>query len=71
MAKPYSQDLHDRVLDAVDKEGMSRRSAAERFGIGEVFGDPSDSTAHGRWIAAAGGRGGPSSFQACAAPGVH
>ncbi len=35
MAKPYSQDLHDRVLDAVDKEGMSRRSAAERFGIGE------------------------------------
>ena len=35
MAKPYSQDLRDRVLDAVDKEGMSRRAAADRFGIGE------------------------------------
>ena len=35
MAKPYSRDLRDRVLDAVDKEGKSRRSAADRFGIGE------------------------------------
>ena len=35
MGKSYSQDLRDRVLDAVDKEGMSRRGAAERFGIGE------------------------------------
>ena len=35
MAKPYSQDLRDRVLDAIDKDGMSRRGAAERFGIGE------------------------------------
>jgi transposase len=35
MGKPYSQDLRDRVLDAVDKEGMSRRAAADRFGIGE------------------------------------
>jgi transposase len=33
MAKPYSQDLRDRVLDAVDKDGMSRRAAAERFGV--------------------------------------
>jgi transposase len=43
MAKPYSQDLRDRVLDAVDKEGMSWRAAAERFGIGE-------SSAPIRWI---------------------
>ena len=35
MGKAYSQDLRDRVLDAVDKEGMSRRGAADRFGIGE------------------------------------
>ena len=35
MAKPYSQDLRDRVLDAIEKGGMSRRSAAERFEIGE------------------------------------
>ena len=35
MAKPYSQDLRDRVLDAVEKGGMSRRSAADRFGVGD------------------------------------
>ena len=35
MAKPYSQDLRDRVLDAVDKEGMSL-AATDRFGIGEA-----------------------------------
>jgi len=36
MAKPYSQDLRDRVLDAVEKDGMSRRAAAERFEISEA-----------------------------------
>jgi transposase len=35
MGKPYSQDLRDRVLDAVGKNGMSRRAAAERFEISE------------------------------------
>ena len=35
MAKPYSQDLRDRVLDAVEKGGMSRRGAADRFGVSE------------------------------------
>jgi transposase len=35
MAKAYSQDLRDRVLDAVDKGRMSRRAAAERFGVSE------------------------------------
>lgn len=35
MAKPYSQDLRDRVLGAVEGTGMSRRAAAERFGISE------------------------------------
>ena len=31
----YSQDLRDRVIDAVDVEGMSRRAAARRFGVSE------------------------------------
>jgi transposase len=35
MAGPYSQDLRDRVIDAVRHGGMSRRGAAERFGIGD------------------------------------
>jgi len=35
MPKPYSQDLRDRVIDAVEREGMSRRAAAQRFGVSE------------------------------------
>ena len=35
MAGAYSQDLRDRVIDAVVLEGMSRRSAAARFGVSE------------------------------------
>ncbi len=35
MASSYSQDLRDRVIDAVEKEGMSRRAAALRFGVSE------------------------------------
>jgi transposase len=35
MAGSYSQDLRDRVIDAVEKEGMSRRAAAVRFGVSE------------------------------------
>ena len=35
MAKAYSQDLRDRVIEAVEGEGMSRRGAAARFGISE------------------------------------
>ena len=31
----YSQDLRDRVIDAVAHGGMSRRGAAERFGVSE------------------------------------
>jgi transposase len=31
----YSQDLRDRVIDAVLLEGMSRRAAAVRFGVSE------------------------------------
>ena len=34
MARPYSMDLRERVVLAVEKEGLSRRQAAERFGIG-------------------------------------
>lgn len=35
MGKGYSQDLRDRVIDAVVEKKMSRRAAAARFGIGE------------------------------------
>ena len=35
MASAYSQDLRDRVIDAVTRSGMSRRAAAERFGVSE------------------------------------
>jgi transposase len=35
MTAAYSQDLRDRVIDAVEKEGMSRRAAARRFGVSE------------------------------------
>jgi transposase len=30
MPKPYSQDLRDRVIDAVERGEMSRRAAARR-----------------------------------------
>ena len=32
----YSQDLRDRVIDAVLVEGMSRRGAAVRFGVSKT-----------------------------------
>jgi len=34
MARPYSMDLRERGVLAVEKEGLSRRQAADRFGIG-------------------------------------
>ncbi len=34
MGKPYSVDLRERVVAAVEKEGLSRHQAAERFGVG-------------------------------------
>ena len=34
MAKPYSMDLRERVVLAVEHEGLSRRQAAARFGVG-------------------------------------
>jgi transposase len=34
MSCAYSQDLRDRVIDAVLKNGLSARAAAARFGIG-------------------------------------
>ncbi len=33
MRKPYSQDLRDRVIDAVEREGMSCRGAARRYNV--------------------------------------
>lgn len=34
MARPLSMDLRERVVDAVERGGLSRRQAAERFGVG-------------------------------------
>ena len=33
MTKPLSSDLRVRIIEAIDKEGMSRRAAADRFGV--------------------------------------
>jgi transposase len=35
MPRSYSQDLRDRVIRAVIEEGLSRRTAAARFGVSE------------------------------------
>jgi putative transposase len=52
MTKPYSQDLRDRVIAAVEEEGLSRREAARRYRIGY--------TAAIRWLQAwRAGRRGP------------
>jgi putative transposase len=34
MAKPYSVDLRERVVAAVEQHGLSRRQAAAQFGVG-------------------------------------
>ncbi len=33
MSKPYSMDLRERVVSAVEEAGMSRRKAAAHFGV--------------------------------------
>ena len=33
MSRPYSMDLRERLVRAVEIEGMSRRAAAARFGV--------------------------------------
>jgi transposase len=38
MPKSYSGDLRERVIEAVEIEGASRREAAERFGVSVSFG---------------------------------
>ena len=35
MARPYSQDLRERVIDAVERGQMSRRAAARHYAISE------------------------------------
>jgi transposase len=35
MGRPYSLDLRERVVAAVEKGGMSRRQAAKQFGLGD------------------------------------
>ena len=44
MTRPYSQDLRDRVIAAVEDEGLSRREAARRYRISD--------TAAVRWLQA-------------------
>jgi transposase len=39
MPKPYSQDLRDRVIDAVERGKTSRRAAARRYAIQRIRGD--------------------------------
>lgn len=34
MTKPLSNDLRERVVGAVERDGLSRRQAATRFGVG-------------------------------------
>ena len=34
MGKPYSMDLRERVVRAVEEDGLSRRQAADKFGVG-------------------------------------
>jgi putative transposase len=34
MARPYSLDLRERVVAAVERDGMSRHRAAAQFGVG-------------------------------------
>ena len=34
MARPFSVDLRERVVGAVESGGLSRRQAAARFGVG-------------------------------------
>jgi transposase len=36
MVRPYSQDLRQRVILAVEEEGLSRREAARRYRISEA-----------------------------------
>ena len=33
MARPYSLDLRERVILAVERDGLSRNEAARRFGV--------------------------------------
>jgi transposase len=39
MPRAYSQDLRDRVIDTVIREGKTRRAAARRFGVSEASAD--------------------------------
>jgi transposase len=34
MARPYSNDLRERVVVAVERDGLSRRAVAQRFCVG-------------------------------------
>jgi transposase len=70
MTAAYSQDLRNRVIDAVENEGMSRRAAARRFGVSH--------SAAIKWLQSVErtgsrkpGRGRPPTFCAQAAPFIQ
>ena len=69
MPKPYSQDLRDRVIDAVEKGEMSRRAAARRYEISESVAINGLSELNGMLARACRTRR-PSRLQANAAPGL-
>ena len=70
MAKPYSQDLRDRVIDAVKRGEMSRRAAARRYEISEFVAIKWLERVRTGWLARARRTRRPSRLQADAAPGL-
>ena len=70
MAKPYSQDLRDRVIDAVKRGEMSRRGAARRYEISESVAIKWLERVRTGWLARARRTRRPSRLQADAAPGL-
>jgi transposase len=68
MPRAYSGDLRERVIEAVEQEGASRREAAERFGISASSGVKWLQRWHETGTAAAKPRGGSvSPLEKCAA----
>ena len=70
MAKPYSQDLRDRVIDAVKRGEMSRRAAARRYEISESVAIKWLGAPGAGWLPRAGRARRASGFQAHAASGI-
>ena len=70
MPKPYSQDLRNRVIDAVERGEMSRRAAARRYEVSESAAVKWLGALRAGWLPGAGRAWRPSARQAHAAPGL-